>query len=74
MREIKIGQVYKHFKGNYYKVIGIAQHTERNEKLVIYEQLYSPFQVYARPYEMFASEVDKEKYPNVEQTYRFEEI
>ena len=59
MREITPNQIYRHFKGRYYKVITIAKHTETGE-------------MYIRPYEMFISEVDKEKYPEVTQKYRFE--
>jgi len=79
MQEIEIGKTYRHFKGNLYKVIDIVYDSESNndeelKKIVIYEALYGEHLKWARPYEMFASKVDKEKYPNVNQIYRFEKI
>jgi hypothetical protein len=66
------GQVFRHFKGDLYLLLDIAQHTETGEQLVIYKALYGECKVYARPIEMFLSKVDKEKYPNVTQEYRQE--
>ncbi len=79
MREIKVGQKYKHFKDKLYEVIAIAYDSESNNdsdprKVVVYQALYGEGLIWVRDYEMFASKVDKEKYPDVKQEYRFEEV
>lgn len=71
MREIRQGQFYRHFKGGLYQVMAIATHSETKEKMVVYQALYGDYGIYVRPYDMFASEVDHEKYPQVKQVYRF---
>lgn len=84
-REIRVGDIVKHFKRQFefvsqdstmylYKIIAFAQHTETGENLVIYQELYSPFKICARPYDMFMSKVDKLKYPDAKQEYRFEVV
>lgn len=71
-RELKIKGIYKHFKGDLYIVEDVAIHSETKEKYVVYRGLYGKSELYIRPYDMFLSEVDKQKYPHVEQKYRFE--
>ena len=65
------GQIYKHFKGNLYKVLAVAVHTESEEKLVVYQSVDNPDRVFARPLEMFMSDIDRFRYPLIRAKYRF---
>ena len=71
-REVKINSLYRHFKGNLYFIEDVAIHSEDNTKYVVYRALYGDRILYIRPLDMFLSKVDKVKYPEVKQVYRFE--
>lgn len=71
-------EIYRHFKGNYYKIIAVGHHSETGEQMVVYydtsKKVSSPSNPCIRPLEMFMSEVDREKYPTPSQRYRFEKV
>ena len=81
MRDIEVGRIYRHFKGSTYYIRHIGEHTETGEAMVVYSKIdlesktglgALKSKVYVRPYAMFIDKVDKEKYPNITQEYRFE--
>ncbi len=74
MRTITFGKHYLHFKNKPYLVLDIATHSETGEQMVVYRQLNGEGIVCVRPYALFASEVERQKYPDVKQCYRFEEL
>ena len=72
MREVRIGRVYRHFKGDYYVAEAAAHDSETGEAVVIYRKLYGDGGLWVRPTAMFLEPVDKKKYPDATQKYRFE--
>ncbi len=75
MRELpKENETYRHFKGNNYRILNIAEHSETGEQMVVYQALYGENKVYVRPLEMFMEPVDRVKYPDATQQWRFEKV
>lgn len=64
--------LYRHYKGNLYYVVGLAEHSETNELMVVYHALYGDNEMWVRPLEMFLSEVEEGKENPTGQKYRFE--
>lgn len=72
MNELKLKRIYRHFKGDYYLLEDVARHSEDGEEYVIYRKLYGDGSLWIRRSAMFLEEVDREKYPDCTQKYRFQ--
>lgn len=72
MRELQWSSLYRHYKGNLYYVIGLAEHTETCELMVVYHALDGENEMYVRPADMFLSEVEEGVENPTGQKYRFE--
>ena len=72
MQELKLKRVYRHFKGDYYLTEDVARSSETGEEFVLYRKLYGDGGQWLRPLSMFLEEVDREKYPDAMQRYRFQ--
>ena len=70
--EMKAGDIYRHFKGNRYEIVAVAEDCEDGSPQVVYKALYPPYKIYVRPYFDFVEELDRNKYPRAEQKHRFE--
>lgn len=74
MQEVRIGGKYRHFKNKEYRLLAIAKHSETGEQMVVYQAEYGDYALWVRPFDLFFSPVDREKYPDAIQQDRFELI
>lgn len=72
-RKVRINETYQHFKGHIYKIIAIAKDSDNLKEKIVYQNIDTK-EVWVRDYDEFISKVDKEKYPNIKQKYRFEKV
>ena len=73
-KTVNAGEFYKHFKGQLYQVRALAENSEDNTPMVVYQAMYAPFKIWVRPLSTFLEKLDKEKYPDAAQEYRYERI
>lgn len=73
-RDVKPGDIYRHFRGNLYQIVTVGKHAKTLDEYIVYQALYGEFQVYIRDVQNFFERVDNEKYPEVQQKYRFEKV
>lgn len=74
IRKPVAGEFYRHFKGKLYQVKMLARHSETGEEMVVYQGMYAPFACWVRPLSLFCSPVDRQKYPDISQKMRFEQV
>lgn len=72
MERVQVNRVYRHFKGDHYLLVDVARHSETGEEYAVYRKLYGDGGLWVRPLSMFLEPVDKEKYPDAVQQFRFE--
>lgn len=73
-QDIKAGDIYRHFQGNLYQIVTVGKHVETLEEYIVYQALYGEFQIYIQKLQDFFADLDKEKYPEIEQKYCYEKV
>ncbi|MCI6810876.1 MAG: DUF1653 domain-containing protein [Lachnospiraceae bacterium] len=72
VRKPQVNEIYRHFKGNLYKIVTLARDSETEEEVVVYQALYGDYSIYVRSLAQFTERLDKKRYPGAQQKYRFE--